>query len=120
MKTRSTLTYSPGTACPALKCADLVVLSPSPGELAAFADPEPDADPLAWHDRALCAEVDPEIFFPADGGSGCHDIKAAKNVCRACPVSAECLSYALAADEEFGVWGGMSERERRRMRQEAT
>lgn len=70
---------------------------------------------LTWQDQALCAQTDPESFFPEKGGS----TRAAKRVCRACDVSAECLEYALAHDERFGIWGGLSERERRPLKREA-
>jgi WhiB family redox-sensing transcriptional regulator len=66
----------------------------------------------AWQDRALCAQTDPEAFFPEKGGS----TREAKKVCRACEVRPECLEYALAHDERFGIWGGLSERERRRLK----
>jgi WhiB family redox-sensing transcriptional regulator len=62
----------------------------------------------AWRDRALCAEVDPELFFPETGESP----DPAKRVCRACEVRAECLDYALDRGERFGVWGGLSVGER--------
>lgn len=75
----------------------------------------PVTDDLAWHDLALCAETDPEAFFPEKGGS----TREAKRVCRSCEVRAECLEYALEHDERFGIWGGMSERERRRLKREA-
>ena len=65
-----------------------------------------------WRLDALCAETDPEAFFPDKGGS----TRDAKRVCAGCPVRAECLEYALAGDERFGIWGGLSERERRRVR----
>lgn len=61
---------------------------------------------------ALCAETDPEAFFPDKGGS----VKDAKRLCGACPAQEECLQWALDNDERFGVWGGLSERERRRLR----
>ena len=67
---------------------------------------------LAWQTDALCAQTDPEAFFPEKGGS----TRDAKRVCEACPVSGECLDYAMANDEKFGIWGGLSERERRRLR----
>lgn len=70
-----------------------------------------DAEPT-WADLALCAETDPEAFFPEKGGS----TREAKKVCRACPVRAECLEYALVTDQRFGIWGGLSERERRRLK----
>ena len=68
-----------------------------------------------WKDRALCAETDPEAFFPEKGGS----TREAKRICSGCEVRAECLEYALANDERFGIWGGLSERERRRLRRAA-
>ncbi|MGO1509109.1 MAG: WhiB family transcriptional regulator [Actinomycetaceae bacterium] len=68
--------------------------------------------PLSWQDRALCAQTDPEAFFPEKGGS----TREAKRVCTSCDVRAECLEYALENDERFGIWGGLSERERRRVK----
>lgn len=65
-----------------------------------------------WQERALCAQTDPEAFFPEKGGS----TREAKRICSGCEVKAECLDYALAHDERFGIWGGLSERERRRLR----
>ena len=73
---------------------------------------EPDWAEPDWRDRAVCAQTDPEAFFPEKGGS----TREAKRICSGCEVRAECLEYALAADERFGVWGGLSERERRRLR----
>jgi WhiB family redox-sensing transcriptional regulator len=69
----------------------------------------------SWQERALCAETDPEAFFPEKGGS----TREAKKICTGCEVKAECLEYALANDERFGIWGGLSERERRRLRRRA-
>jgi WhiB family transcriptional regulator, redox-sensing transcriptional regulator len=71
-----------------------------------------DALGQGWQDRALCAQTDPEAFFPEKGGS----TREAKKVCRACEVRAECLEYALEQDERFGIWGGLSERERRKLK----
>lgn len=65
-----------------------------------------------WQDRANCLGVDPDLFFPERGAS----TREAKEVCRGCVVRDECLEYALAHGEKFGIWGGMSERERRRIR----
>ena len=76
---------------------------------------EDDAEEIGWQDRALCAQTDPEAFFPEKGGS----TREAKKVCRSCEVRAECLEFALENDERFGIWGGMSERERRRLKHEA-
>ncbi len=68
-----------------------------------------------WQERALCAQTDPEAFFPEKGGS----TREAKKICGGCEVRPECLEYALAHDERFGIWGGLSERERRRLRRRA-
>jgi WhiB family redox-sensing transcriptional regulator len=74
-----------------------------------------EVDAQSWQERALCAETDPEAFFPEKGGS----TREAKKICTGCEVKAECLEYALANDERFGIWGGLSERERRRLRRRA-
>jgi WhiB family redox-sensing transcriptional regulator len=66
-----------------------------------------DAEELGWQE--------PEAFFPEKGGS----TREAKKVCRSCEVRAECLEYALEHDERFGIWGGLSERERRRIKRQA-
>jgi WhiB family redox-sensing transcriptional regulator len=64
-----------------------------------------------WRDSALCAQVDPDAFFPEKGGS----TRAAKEICTRCRVRIECLRFAIANDERFGVWGGLSDRERRHL-----
>lgn len=82
-------------------------------------DIQPVDDNEIWQDRALCAEVGSEFWFPEKGGT----TKPAKDTCMQCPVRAkklggtgECLEYALEHDERFGIWGGYSERERRRLK----
>ncbi len=65
-----------------------------------------------WQDRALCAQTDPEAFWPEKGGS----TREAKRICGRCDVKVECLEYALAHDEKQGIWGGLSERERRKLK----
>ena len=70
--------------------------------------------PPDWTDLALCAQADPEAWFPEKGGT----TKPAKQICRTCEVRTECLEYALVNDIRFGVWGGFSERERRKMKRE--
>lgn len=62
--------------------------------------------------RAACQGVDPDLFFPERGAS----VVEAKKVCDSCPIQKECLEYALAVNEKHGIWGGTSERERRRIR----
>ena len=69
-----------------------------------------------WMTGGVCAQVDPELWFPEKGGS----TREAKALCARCPVHPECLAYALAHDERFGIWGGASERDRRRMKRTTT
>ena len=78
------------------------------GVTALFAEDEDES----WQDKALCAQTDPEAFFPEKGGS----TREAKRICLGCEVKDACLEYALANDERFGIWGGLSERERRRLK----
>jgi WhiB family redox-sensing transcriptional regulator len=82
--------------------------------LVEWLDIEP-VDEHDWQEQALCAQTDPEAFFPEKGGS----TREAKRICVGCEVRAECLEYALANDERFGIWGGLSERERRRIKRHA-
>jgi WhiB family transcriptional regulator, redox-sensing transcriptional regulator len=70
---------------------------------------------LSWQTDALCAQTDPEAFFPEKGGS----TRDAKKICSSCEVRSACLEYALQNDERFGIWGGLSERERRKLRKRA-
>ena len=74
-----------------------------------------DENTLAWQTDALCAQTDPEAFFPEKGGS----TRDAKRICTSCDVKSECLEYALQNDERFGIWGGLSERERRKLKRRA-
>ena len=73
-----------------------------------------DPDDRTWQDYANCLGVDSDLFFPERGAS----TREAKEVCRGCIVRAQCLEYALVNSEKFGIWGGMSERERRRIRRQ--
>ena len=70
--------------------------------------------PQEWMQHALCAQTDPEVFFPEVGES----VEPAKRVCRRCDVRVQCLDWALQHGERYGVWGGTSERERRALRRE--
>lgn len=79
-----------------------------------FGTPDDDSV-MGWQERALCAQTDPEAFFPEKGGS----TREAKKVCVSCEVRVECLDYALENDERFGIWGGLSERERRKLKRRA-
>lgn len=69
---------------------------------------------LAWQDRANCTGANADLFFPERGAS----TRTAKSICRACDVREECLEFAISTGEKFGIWGGMSERERRKVRRE--
>lgn len=70
-----------------------------------------DLEEQPWETAALCAQTDPNAFFPEKGFSS----KEAKTICSACPVQEECLAYALENKIRFGIWGGLSERERKRL-----
>lgn len=69
---------------------------------------------LHWQEFALCAQTDPDIFFPEKGGS----TAPATSVCASCPVQAECLEYAISNDIRHGIWGGMSDNDRRKISRE--
>ncbi|MGH8906904.1 MAG: WhiB family transcriptional regulator [Egibacteraceae bacterium] len=72
-----------------------------------------------WRDRAACAppDVDPDMFFPVGvSGPWLDQIERAKELCRRCDVAAECLEWAVATGQDYGIWGGLDEEERRRLR----
>ena len=73
-------------------------------------------------DNALpCRDEDPELFFvTGPGQASAHQLEAAKAVCRRCPVAAACGEWALSTGQDFGVWGGLSEDERRAVRRART
>lgn len=88
----------------------LTLAEPTP-DPASLADQGGSADELDWQADALCAQTDPELFFPRGPAA------QAKRICRACPVIAECLCYALSSPVVLsGVWGATTERERRGLR----
>lgn len=71
----------------------------------------------AWRRQASCRTLDPSLFFPAGAsGTEAQDIAAAKAICASCPVAAPCREFALATNQEYGVWGGLDEEERRAIR----
>lgn len=72
-----------------------------------------DLPDLDWLDQAACVGVSPSIFFPGEVGNS--SIKEAQAICNRCPVRLVCLNYALDKRISHGVWGGLSERERRRI-----
>ena len=72
-----------------------------------------------WRDRALCRNTDPSLFFPVGTtGVALVQIEHAKQVCNQCPVKQECLDFALATNQDSGIWGGLSEEERRVIRRQ--
>ena len=97
-----TSTQTPSPARSVLIGAELAA------RLAELIGPTVDA---SWEAQALCPQTDPEAFFPEKGGS----TLPAKQICRRCPVRAQCLQTALERKERYGIWGGLSDTERRRM-----
>ena len=73
---------------------------------------QPNVEVPAWFTDALCAQVDQDGFYPDKGGSTAN----AKATCARCVVREQCLEYALANDERYGIWGGTSEGDRRKIR----
>jgi len=69
---------------------------------------------MAWQDFANCRGANPDLFFPERGAS----TRTAKQICRECGVNDACLEFAIVSSEKFGIWGAMSERERRKIRRE--
>lgn len=75
---------------------------------------------MDWRDRAACLDEDPELFFPiGNTGPALQQIEDAKAICRTCPVIDECLKFALENGQDAGVWGGLSEDERRALKRRA-
>jgi WhiB family redox-sensing transcriptional regulator len=74
-------------------------------------------DAAAWRSRAICRDSNPELFFPiGTTGIALGQIDAAKSVCDACPVLSDCREFAMETNQESGVWGGLTEEERRQIR----
>lgn len=80
-------------------------------------NPIVEGDNERWREQAACRYRDANLFFPAGStGAAIAQIEAAKSVCRSCPVADACLQFALETNQEAGIWGGMDEDERRRLR----
>lgn len=78
-----------------------------------------DWDAQAWRSRSLCRDSNPELFFPVGAtGMAVDQIEAAKEICGVCEVASECLEFALATNQEAGIWGGTTEEERRSLRKD--
>ena len=69
---------------------------------------------MDWRHFAACRDIDPEVFFPFPGDTDGQD--AARAICSGCPVRSDCLNWALATGRDHGVWGGLTEDERRALR----
>lgn len=80
-------------------------------DLLAGIEPAPE-----WMAEAVCAQTDPELFFPEKGGDGTCTTSIARRVCASCPVRVACLEHALDTGQAHGVWGGKTPRERREIR----
>src|ERR671916_3208631 len=77
-------------------------------------------DDMDWRHKAACLDEDPELFFPiGNTGPALLQIEEAKQVCRRCDVRDACLQWALEAGQDHGVWGGLSEDERRALKRRA-
>jgi len=75
---------------------------------------------MDWRHEAACLDSDPELFFPiGNTGPALLQIEEAKTVCARCPVTAECLQWALDTGQDSGVWGGLSENERKTLKRRA-
>jgi WhiB family redox-sensing transcriptional regulator len=75
---------------------------------------------MDWRDKAACLTADPELFFPVGNtGPAVDQIEKAKAVCARCTVTEICLQYALESGQDSGVWGGLSEDERRALKRRA-
>jgi WhiB family redox-sensing transcriptional regulator len=87
------------------------ILAPNPQQV--------ESEPDQWRDHALCRDTDPDLFFPVGTtGQALVTIDQAKSVCSQCTVTQECLDYALETNQDSGVWGGLSEEERRAIRRQ--
>ena len=76
-----------------------------------------DWDVSAWRTRSACLDSDPDVFFPiGSSGPAVEQIETARRICGACTVNEECLEFALATNQEAGIWGGATEEERRKLR----
>lgn len=92
---------------------------PTRASLAVAAVPPKAHTPARWRDARACTDTDPDLFFPEDPAStpvGKQQRAEAKRVCQPCPVRAQCLALAMAERHNDGVWGGLDEAERRRLR----
>lgn len=114
--TRARIGNASLTAATRVELAPIIRTTPVPIRNHSGPYDEQSDDERKWQDDALCAQIDPEAFFPEKGGS----TRSAKKICRSCEVQGECLEYALETSQRFGIWGGMSERERHKLEKQRT
>lgn len=81
----------------------------------AFRIPGP---PGPWTEHAACVGIDPDIFFPPNGGEAFKSSARAKAICATCPVRSDCLDYAIRERITHGIWGGLTEKDRRVVRRQ--
>ncbi|GAA2097692.1 hypothetical protein GCM10009759_28030 [Kitasatospora saccharophila] len=94
--------------------------APRPPAAASPTRPAPPDRGSDWRQRAACTREDPELFFPVgNSGAALRQTERAKAVCRGCPVTRQCLRWALENKQETGVWGATGEEERRAMSRRA-
>ena len=75
----------------------------------------------SWRNRSICRDTDPDLFFPVGTtGQALLQIAKAKEVCGECPVSTECLEYALETNQDSGIWGGFDEEQRCAIRRQSS
>jgi WhiB family transcriptional regulator, redox-sensing transcriptional regulator len=82
-------------------------------------DSMPPYKPLTWFEEAACTSADPDAWWPTKGGAASGTVANAKRICRGCPVRTPCLKYALDTGQKDGIWGGLTVRERRKLKREA-
>ena len=73
--------------------------------------------PGEWAEQAACARTDGDAWFPSKGEQGSRSTRTARAICKTCPVVAECLDWALDSDPTYGIWGGKSVKELRKIRE---
>lgn len=81
-----------------------------------YAPPRPQLENWDWQHQGACRNLDTEMFFHPEGERGLARQRrsaAAKRICQTCPVADQCLEHALSSREPYGIWGGMTEEERR-------
>jgi WhiB family transcriptional regulator, redox-sensing transcriptional regulator len=99
---------------------DQFVISPVRQAASASEDFMTMAEHQDWREQGACLSANPDLFFPISSrGASAGQIARAKGICAGCPVREPCLSFALSTQQQFGIWGGTTEDERKKMRRRA-